>query len=480
MVTWGRLTANGAENGEGAKGKKRRRQAPGRNSPIAFVMREDLPYFLMRDQGLDEAARGLSSAARDVLRYLEQRGASFMADIIKNVRRMPVEVEDALWELVSHGFVSGDGVAGLRQLMHSGVRERGRRMQASGSGREGRMAAIIGLDDAALPALIERASAHGVFGVANRNAPGQVVVSGERAAIDAATEIAKELELEIEVLDPAGLSARGYQGILRVGQGSAHPPRMVILRHVPHKPSKETLALVGKGITFDSGGISIKTVEQMKLMRKDMGGAAAVCGAVLGAADLELPVRVTALAPLAENMISGASVRPGDVVRHYGGLTTEVQNTDAEGRLVLGDALAYAARRLKPDLLVDLATLTGASHVALGKRTAALFTHNDAMAAGLAAAGKAVGERTWRMPLPDDYVASLASDIADLNNAPPPGQAGAVVAALYLREFTGDRRDRWVHVDMSAPAWIETHDGPLVKGATGWGVRMLLRWLESL
>ncbi|MGH2424754.1 MAG: Lhr family helicase, partial [bacterium] len=127
MVTWGRLTANGAENGEGAKGKKRRRQAPGRNSPIAFVMREDLPYFLMRDQGLDEAARGLSSAARDVLGYLEQRGASFMADIIKNVRRMPVEVEDALWELVSHGFVSGDGVAGLRQLMHSGVRERGRR-----------------------------------------------------------------------------------------------------------------------------------------------------------------------------------------------------------------------------------------------------------------------------------------------------------------------------------------------------------------
>jgi len=281
------------------------------------------------------------------------------------------------------------------------------------------------------------------------------------------------------VHDENDLAEGRFGAILAVGAGSSRPPRMVELSWRPRR-SRAHVVLVGKGITFDSGGISIKTAEQMKLMRKDMGGAAAVCAAVLGAADLELPVRVTALAPLAENMISGSSMRPGDVVRHYGGLTTEVQNTDGEGRLVLGDALAYAARRLKPDLLVDLATLTGASHVALGKRTAALFTHNDAMAVALAAAGEAVGERTWRMPLPDDYVASLASDVADLNNAPPPGQAGAVVAALYLREFTGNRRDRWVHLDMSAPAWIETHDGPLVKGATGWGVRLLLRWLGSL
>src|SRR5262249_48788747 len=150
--------------------------------------------------------------------------------------------------------------------------------------------------------------------------------------------------------------------------------------------------------TFDSGGISIKPPDGMKLMRKDMGGAAAVCGAVLGAADLGLPVRVTALAPMAENMVSGAAMRPGDVIRHFGGWTAEVKTPDAEGRLVLGDVPAYAVRRHKPDLIVDLATLTGAANVALGKRTAALFTHDDELAGALTAAGAAVGEPVWRMP----------------------------------------------------------------------------------
>jgi leucyl aminopeptidase len=240
------------------------------------------------------------------------------------------------------------------------------------------------------------------------------------------------------------------------------------------------VVLIGKGITFDSGGISLKPLDGMKLMRKDMGGAAAVCAATLAAADLALPVRVTALAPLAENMVSGRSIRPGDVVRHYGGLTSEVQNTDGEGRVVLADALAYAVRRHKPDLMVDLATLTGASHVALGKRTAALFTEDDALAAALSAAGDDVGERMWRLPLAADYLSLLASDVADLNNVPAPPQAHAITAALYLREFTGELRPHWAHIDMSAPAWIEKHEGPLVKGATGWGVRMLVRWLERL
>ena len=240
------------------------------------------------------------------------------------------------------------------------------------------------------------------------------------------------------------------------------------------------VVLVGKGITFDSGGISLKPVDAMKLMRKDMGGAAAVCAAVLGAADLALPVRVTALAPLAENMVSGSAYRPGDVVRHYGGITSEILNTDAEGRLVVGDALAYAARRLRPDLLVDLATLTGAQHVALGKRTAAIFSEDEELAAAITRAGAEVGEQMWRMPLADTYQALLGSDVADLNNAPPGIEAGAVIAALFLREFTGALRDRWVHIDMSSPSWIETNEGPLVKGATGWGVRTLLRWLATL
>jgi leucyl aminopeptidase len=178
-------------------------------------------------------------------------------------------------------------------------------------------------------------------------------------------------------------------------------------------------------------------------------------------------------------MPSGSSYRPGDVVRHYGGRTSEILNTDAEGRIVLADALAYAARRLQPDLLVDLATLTGANSVALGKRTAALYSDNDTLAGELTAAADAAGERMWRMPLPDDYLESIASDVADAANVGD-GGAGSVIAALFLREFTGTARDRWAHLDMSAPSWVETNEGELVKGATGWGVRTLLRWLESV
>jgi leucyl aminopeptidase len=217
----------------------------------------------------------------------------------------------------------------------------------------------------------------------------------------------------------------------------------------------------------------------MKLMRKDMAGAAAVVAATLGAAALGLPVRVTTLAPLAENMVSGSAFRPGDIIRHYGGLTSESTNSDAEGRLVLADAMAYAVRELKPDLLVDLATLTGANAVALGKRHAALYSENDDLAAGLLAAISAAGERAWRMPLADDYVEYLASDIADLHSSPARG-AGSVVAALFLREFTDDLRDRWAHLDMSAPSWSGADDGELTRGATGWGVRALLRWLATL
>jgi leucyl aminopeptidase len=284
-------------------------------------------------------------------------------------------------------------------------------------------------------------------------------------------------DLTVTVREPARLAAEGFGGILAVGSGSTRGPRLVELSYRP-RGAKVHVVLVGKGITFDTGGICIKGRDGMKLMRKDMGGAAAVIAATLGAAGLRLPVRVTALAPLAENMVSGTAMRPGDVVRHFGGITSEVRNTDAEGRLVLGDALAYAATRLKPDYLIDLATLTGAQSVALGKRTAALFSDNDALAKDLATAAADAGEKVWRLPLPEDYVEALQGDDTDLLNATEIG-AGAVTAALYLREFAGEYRDRWAHIDMSGPAWADGADGELVKGATGWGVRTLLRWLAS-
>jgi leucyl aminopeptidase len=239
------------------------------------------------------------------------------------------------------------------------------------------------------------------------------------------------------------------------------------------------VVLVGKGITFDTGGIDIKPNDAMQLMRKDMGGAAAVVSAVFAAADLNLPVRVTALAPLAENMISGRAWRPGDVVEHFGGITSEVRSTDAEGRVVLGDALAYAVRTYTPDYLIDLATLTGAQRVALGKRIAALFTEDDDLAVALASAASQAGEKVWRLPLHNDYTAMITSEIADLYNHAD-GGAGAILAALFLREFTGDYRDRWAHIDMSAPAWSDEPEGELAKGATGWGVRTLVRFFSAI
>jgi leucyl aminopeptidase len=282
----------------------------------------------------------------------------------------------------------------------------------------------------------------------------------------------------VTVREPERLAAEGFGGLLAVGGGSAHGPRLVELSWRP-RGARRHVVLVGKGITFDTGGVCIKTRDGMKLMRKDMAGAAAVAAATLGAAALGLPLRVTAVLPLAENMLSGEAMRPGDVVRHYGGMTTEVRNTDAEGRLVLADALQYAARRLRPDLLVDLATLTGAQSIALGKRTAALFSDDDRLAGDLADAGAAAGEQMWRLPLHDDYVAALEGDDTDLLNSTEIG-GGTVMAALFLREFAGTCRDRWAHIDMSAPAWADSADGALTKGATGWGARTLLRWLAAL
>jgi leucyl aminopeptidase len=291
--------------------------------------------------------------------------------------------------------------------------------------------------------------------------------------------------LEVRVWEPERLRAEGFGGVLAVGGSSPRQPRLVELRYRPRRAAGSGdaayphVVLVGKGITFDTGGIDIKTNAGLQLMRKDMGGAAAVAAATIGAARLGLPVRVTALLPLADNAIDGDSFRPGDVIRHYGGQTSEVLNTDAEGRLVLADAIAYAVRRLAPDTVVDLATLTGAQNVALGKRIAALFSEDDALAVALSAAGDAVGERTWRMPLPDDYLDLMRSPVADITNIELPREAGSVTAALFLREFTGTARRRWAHVDMSAPAWSSGADGVLAKGATGWGVRLLLRFLSG-
>ena len=232
----------------------------------------------------------------------------------------------------------------------------------------------------------------------------------------------------------------------------------------------EHLVLVGKGITFDTGGISIKPADNMHLMRTDMSGGAAVIAALLAVGQLKLPMQVTGLVPCAENHVSGSALRPGDVVRHVGGTTTEVVNTDAEGRLVLADALAHAVRTLRPTTLVDVATLTGAMKVSLGLRTGGLFATEPELADRIRAAGETVGEDWWPMPLVADHADEVRSDIADLRQCPP-GPAG-ITAALFLREFTAGLP--WAHLDIAGPARADQDYDEVNAGGTGFATRTLI------
>jgi leucyl aminopeptidase len=289
-----------------------------------------------------------------------------------------------------------------------------------------------------------------------------------------AVRVAADSGLAVRVREPGELAAEGFGGILAVGAGSAQPPCLIELGY--HPPGARThVVLVGKGITFDSGGLSLKPNDGMKDMKTDMAGGAAVIAAMSSLAELGAMVRVTGLIAAAENMPSGSAMRPGDVITHFGGRTTEVLNTDAEGRLVLADALAYADTVLEPDVVVDLATLTGAARVALGGALGALYASDDALAGALLEAGRQSGEPLWRMPLVDDYSDALDSPVADLANVPHSSRprAGSIEAALFLREFTGGRP--WAHLDIAGAARFS--DGDQGKGATGFGARLLLRWL---
>lgn len=290
-------------------------------------------------------------------------------------------------------------------------------------------------------------------------------------------EVASAAGLDIEVLDDKALEDQGFGGILSVGRGSARTPRLVHLTWAPSGATKK-VALVGKGITFDTGGISLKPGSGMEDMISDMGGSAAQLGVIAAAARLELPVRIDAWLPLAENMPSGTATRPGDVITHYGGITSEVINTDAEGRLVLADAIARACED-NPDYLIETATLTGAQLVALGNRTSGVMGSDD-LRDLIAETGRAVGEQAWAMPLLEEQEDELKSPIADIRNTHNARTGGMLFAGLYLSRFVPENVE-WAHIDIAGPAWNGGGAwGYTPKRATGAPVRTILEALNRL
>lgn len=307
--------------------------------------------------------------------------------------------------------------------------------------------------------------------------PGQDMTPRDLA--ERAKQIGRATGAKVKALGVAELEKLGLGGLLAVGRGSVNPPRLIIMQYVPEKPAHRKdrpIVIVGKGVTFDTGGISLKPREGMQKMKYDMSGGAAVLGFFQALPSIAPPFPVIGLVPTAENMPDGAAFKPGDILKMIDGTTVEILNTDAEGRLLLADALGYARQNYDPQAVVDLATLTGAVSIAVGSLAAGVFTDHDDLARELIHAGDAEGERLWRLPLWDDYTEFLRGDASDLKSTG--GRAGgATIAAAFLKHFARDMY--WAHLDIASRAWSETGSKPHEqRGPTGFGVRLLLEWVR--
>lgn len=306
------------------------------------------------------------------------------------------------------------------------------------------------------------------------NQPANVVTPA--ALADKAEELAAECHLQCHVLGIKELEAGGFGGILAVGQGSENEPRLIVLEHRP--TDAKPIVVVGKAVTFDSGGISIKPSEHMDEMKFDKMGGCAVLGILRAASRLGLPVPLVGVIASAENMPSARAYRPGDLIRSYGGNTIEVLNTDAEGRILLADAVGYAVERFAPRLLFDLATLTGACIVALGRNRAGVFSSDAALRDRLWELGEEAGEPVWPLPLGEEFEEAIQSDVALVKNVSGTREGGGSVGAAFIQHWTG--KTPWVHLDIAGPAWVNRELPHLEKGVTGFGVRLLIRYLLSL
>ncbi|MEB3299561.1 MAG: leucyl aminopeptidase [Candidatus Sericytochromatia bacterium] len=334
------------------------------------------------------------------------------------------------------------------------------------------------LAQAAAPRLARaRALADAVHWARTRiNEPGNVLTAP--AFAEAARELARTRPtLAVEILEKPELEASGCGALLGVNAGSEAPPRLIVVTYEgPGTEGSAPVALVGKGITFDTGGLCLKGRDNMGQMKDDMSGGAAVLGALRLAADLMLPVRLVAIVAATDNMPGAAALKPGDILKAHNGKTIEVIDTDAEGRLVLADALSYAVSRFKPRAVIDLATLTGSVWVALGTEATGLFTNQPALGEAIRTAGEAVGERCWPMPLWDEHEEFVKSDIADLKNSGGRGQSDGIMAAAMLKAFV--HPVPWVHLDIAGTAWADETKGYRTKGGVGVGIRLLVEALE--
>ncbi|MDL1979961.1 MAG: leucyl aminopeptidase [Deltaproteobacteria bacterium] len=290
-------------------------------------------------------------------------------------------------------------------------------------------------------------------------------------------DTAKKENLKVKIFDEKELKRKKFGAMLAVAAGSESKPRMIVLEYNP-KDAKKTVALVGKGVTFDSGGINLKPTGSLEEMKSDMSGAAAVAATLIALAKLKPKTKVIGIIPVVENMPSGNASRPGDIVKSYSGKTVEILNTDAEGRLILIDAISYVVKKYKPETLIDIATLTGACVVALGEKIAGVFSSDDELAQSIISSGEKTYERCWHMPLPDDYKEDLKSDFADLKNIAGSRWGGSITAALFLSEFVGDTR--WAHIDIAGPSYMKKGNAYCGVGGTGFGVRLFCDLLEKL
>lgn len=288
------------------------------------------------------------------------------------------------------------------------------------------------------------------------------------------SDLASKENIKCTILDEKYLKKNGFNALLAVGKGSAEKPKLVIMEYKPSKATKK-IALVGKAVMFDSGGLSLKPGSSMEDMKVDMAGGAAVASTIITAARLKLDAHIVAAIPMVENMPSGTATKPGDIVKCYNGKTVEILNTDAEGRLIMADTLAYMVEKYNPQTIVDVATLTGACMVALGEHIAGVFSNNEEKLDALMDSSKSTDERCWKMPLPDDYNKLLKSSIADLRNISTTRYGGSITAALFLQNFVS--QSDWIHIDIAGPAHISKPTSYCPAGGTGFGVRLLVDFL---